>query len=170
MATAPERDHWLQVIGYEVWMLGETFKMVAVQAPLLIASSLLNAISESRVLHARNLCDFCNPPWRQDDIKPSDLFDNYDTATEYSTLRVFVDGAAKAYTTDTCPVVMPDGRLELRSPKWAFDKKLAHPTRQRGTSFDYSRFVDVVMPKLQQVVEEMGRMEKMQGRNFPTLG
>jgi len=170
MATTAERDRWMEVIKYEVWMLGETFKMGAIQAPLSMAPSVVNAISESRLLHARNLCDFCSPPWRSNDLKPSDLFDNYDKAAKYTKLQGLVDGVTKAYTTDSCPVVMPDGSKELHSPKWAFDKKLAHPTRERGISFDYSPFMNLVVPKLRLVVDVIGSLEKADGRDFPTLG
>lgn len=81
MSTA-DRDRWLQTIAYEFSMLDATSKMAAPDGPL------RNMITESRVLHARNLCEFCtprNPSW-PDDIKPENLFDEYPNRSEYSTL------------------------------------------------------------------------------------
>ena len=124
--TTSDRDRWMDVIGYEVWMLGETLKIGAPEGPL------RNAISESRVLHARNLCDFCSPPWRPTDIKPADLF----TPTESGVLGTLVGNVVKTYLTDAYPVLPPDGTSAKRSPKWVFDKMLAHPTQDRGTSFN----------------------------------
>ncbi|MGA2411549.1 MAG: hypothetical protein ABSG46_14325 [Candidatus Binataceae bacterium] len=144
-------------------MLSETLKMLAPEG------SIRNAISESRVLHARNLCDFCSAPWRPTDIKPKDLFDNYDTAVEYSALRSLVGDVATAYRTDACAVIAADGTSGFKSPKWAFDKMLAHPTQDRGTSFNYQPFLDLVVPKLRLVADEIRHLEKAQGRDFPSF-
>jgi hypothetical protein len=51
-----------------------------------------------------------------------------------------------AYTTHA--VTAADGTSEKHCPKWAFDKKLAHPTQGRGTSSNYDPFIDVVLPRL----------------------
>jgi hypothetical protein len=59
---------WIEeqtLIGYEVWMLGEAFKMVGPQE-----TPVRNVITESRVLHARNLCDLlCIPRKARDDLR-----------------------------------------------------------------------------------------------------
>jgi hypothetical protein len=164
MSTSSDRDRWCQVIGYEVSMLGETLKMAEPEG------ARRNAIAESRVLHARNLCDFCTPPWRQTDIKPKELFEDYDTAAEYGALRGLVDDVATAYQKDACTVVLPDGKSELKSPTWAFDKMLAHPTHDRGLGFNYQPFLDIVVPKIRLLTAEIRRLERAQGRDFPSLG
>jgi hypothetical protein len=158
-----DRERWWGVISYEVWMIGETQKMVAPQGPL------HNVCTESRVLHARNLCKFCSPRKWPTDLKPEDLFDDYDEAPAYSVLRGLVGAVKAAYETDACTVPLPpDGKTTaLKSPKWAFDKMLAHPTQDRGTSFDYKPFLDLVVPKIKLVAEDLTRLEKAQGRDFP---
>ena len=158
-----DRDRWREVIRYEVWMLGETLKMTAPKG------AGRNAISESLMLHARNLCDFCSPPWQQTDIKPTDLFDDYDNAAKYSALRSLVADVAMAYKTDARRAAAVDGTTELKSPKWAFDKMLAHPTQFRGTGFNYQPFLDLLLPKLGLLTDEIRRLEKAQGRDFPSL-
>ena len=104
-------------------MLGETLKVVAPEG------AGRNAINESRVLHARNLCDFCNQPWRPTDIKPIDLFDDYDNAAEYSALRGLVADVAIAYITDACMVVAADGTSTLKVPNGRSTKCWLIPPR-----------------------------------------
>jgi hypothetical protein len=120
--------------------------------PRRIAWLLGNSITEARVLHTRNLCDFCTSP-RADDIKPSDLFDNYDTHQKYETLRGLMKRLDQQY-----------GKGDEGSARWAFNKKLAHPTKERGESFDYTPFLDRVLPVLQEIV---GELETLRGRPFP---
>jgi hypothetical protein len=143
-------------------MLGETLRMRAPQTE----RPLLNAISESLVLHARNLCDFCRAPWQRNDIRPTDLFVQCDTPA-YNSLRTLFSDVARAYRTDAHRIMTVSGKTELKSPKWAFDKMLAHPTRDRGTCFDYQPFLDLVVPKLKLLIDEIGRLEKAEGRDFP---
>jgi hypothetical protein len=127
-----------------------------------------NAVTEVRVLHARNMCDFCSPQ-RATDIKPQDLFDNYDAAPEYSALRGLVADVKAAYETHACTVPLPpDGKTTaLKSPKWVFGKMLAHPTQERSISFNYQSALALVEPKIKLVAEELTRLEKAQGRDFP---
>jgi hypothetical protein len=164
------RAGWLRVIGYEVWMLGETLKMPqVVQAPLVIALSVQNAVTESRVLHARNLCDFCMPRTHPTDIKPENLFDDYSNS-RYDTLRTLVEEVEGAYRkNDACAVVLPNGNTESHSPQWAFNKMLAHPTQDRGLGFNYQPFIDFVVPKIKLLADEIRRLEKERGRDFPSL-
>jgi hypothetical protein len=157
-----DRERWWHVISYELWMLGATLNMAAWPG----APS--NAVTEVRVLHARNMCDFCSPK-RASDIEPQDLFDNYDAAAEYSALRVLVADVKAAYETDACRVPLPpDGKsTALKSPRWVFGKMLAHPTQDRGTFFNYQSALAFVEPKVKLVAEELTRLEKTQGRDFP---
>lgn len=188
--STTDRDRWRGVIKYEVWMFGETLKMAAVLgAPE--GDPHRNVVTESLVLHARNLCDFCTPAGRPNDIKPKDLFDDYDTASEYSMLRGLVDDVNAAYQeasasrsvrtgtidagssfatfVETGPINI--GTNDLKSPKWAFDKMLAHPTKDRDPRrFNYQPFLDLVEPKIKRLVDEIRRLENAQGRDFPSLG
>jgi hypothetical protein len=149
----PESDQdprrWLGVIAYEFWMLrmlGEattlelkiTTSLPETEARTLLqyqARVVVNALCESRVLHARNICDFCTAPRREqeekakrekrqskrpndnqqksrneiyleNDIKPSDLFKDYYTPDEYSNLLKMIEDVATAYLTDAVPVTV----------------------------------------------------------------
>ena len=166
-------------------MLSETIKMAAT----LVASegdARRNVITESRVLHVRNICDFCTPRKTLDDLRPEDLFDDYQTATVYSELRNLVDDVALIYRTEThIPGSIRTGTYDagssvgsfiettfprkIQSPKTAFDKNVAHLTHDRSTWFNYQPFLDVVEPKIKLLVDEIGRLEKEQGRDFPSL-
>jgi hypothetical protein len=160
-SDAEWRQAWLDVIGYEVWMLGETYKMQVVQVPLFITQAVQNAITESGVLHARNLCNFCAGPWQNDDIKPSDLFENHYISWEYIWLQKLIGDVATTYN---------GAAVDGKSPRWAFNKKLAHPTQDRGLGFNYEPFLKLVYPKIKLLAEEIGRLEKKeQGRDFPSL-
>jgi hypothetical protein len=90
-----------------------------------------NVITESRVLHARNLCNVCCPPdprW-PDDLKPEHVFHDY-TPAEQKALQTVSDRVKLAYDQKAVMVLMPNGKVELQNPRWAFNKILAHPTQQ----------------------------------------
>jgi hypothetical protein len=46
------------------------------------------------------------------------------------------------------------------SARWAFNKKLAHPTKGRGASFTYTRYLNRVLPVLQDVIAEIERLRE----------
>jgi hypothetical protein len=156
---AVDRSRWWVVIGYEVSMLRVLLGLrgqITIQSEYPQSSVLLlgNIITESKVLHTRNLCDFCTSP-RTNCIKPSDLFDNYNVDQKYETLRGLMKRLDQQY-----------GRGE-GSARWAFNTKLAHPTKERRKSFDYTLFLDRVLPVLQEII---GELETLRGRPFPELG
>jgi hypothetical protein len=148
MPIAVDRNRWWVVIGYEVSMFRGLLGLrglITVQSedPQSSVWLLGNIIPESKVLHTRNLCDFCTSR-RTDDIKPSDLFDNYDTDQKYETLRRLMKCLDQQY-----------GTSDEGSARWAFNKKLAHPTKERGEGFDYTPFLDRVVPVLQDIIVEI---------------
>jgi hypothetical protein len=145
----PRRRWWI-VIEYEVWMLQELNKILPTD-PILSNLLLRNNITEGVVLHTRNLCDFCTSR-RLNDIKPSDLFDNYDTAPRYDTLKELMKRLDQQY-----------GKGKEGDVKWAFNKKLAHPTKERGECFDYTGFLNRVNPVLRDII---GELEALRGRPF----
>lgn len=103
-----------------------------------------NSVKESGLLHARNLCDFCTSP-HPNNIKPSDLFfSDYATGPQYRKLRRLIGRLDKKY-----------GKGGQGSVRWAFNKKLAHPTKGRGASFNYSRYLIRVLPVLEEVIAEL---------------
>jgi hypothetical protein len=70
-SAADRRARWLGVIEYEVKMLRTLAKLKGKNIGFRVFppieqeeyGMIANAIPESMVLHARNLCDFCTPPW-----------------------------------------------------------------------------------------------------------
>jgi hypothetical protein len=138
-SIAVDHNRWWVVIGYEVSMLRGLLAVDARQSPLLIR----NIISEGRVLNTRNLCDFCTSKAKYD-IKPLDLFENYDTDPRYSTLRGLIDSLVREYGNGTPGDV-----------RWAFNKMLAHPTKERGTSFDYDPYLTRIFPVLDKIILEI---------------
>jgi hypothetical protein len=157
-ALIRDRRKWWSVIGYEVSMFrgllglrGQIF-IQSEDDPQSSVCLVGNIITESKVLHTRNLCDFCTSP-RPDDIRPSDLFDNYDTDQKYETLIGLMKRLSQHY-----------GKGE-GSSRWAFNKKLAHPTKERAESFNYTPFLDRVVPVLLEIIREI---ETLRGP-FPEL-
>ena len=192
--STTDRDRWREVIKYEVWMFGETLKMAAAPSAQNVPDGdpHRNVVTESLVLHARNLCDFCTKgkeKYEKNDIKPKDLFDEYNTAPEYSTLRDLVKDLRTAYEDEVAPPSVRTGTIDAGSsfgsfietsfvtddlkitPKTAFDKMLAHPTKSRDPHrFNYGPYLDLVLSKIRKLVEEIRRLENAQGRDFPSLG
>jgi hypothetical protein len=115
---------------------------------------LSNNTIEGRVLHTRNLCDFCTAKQNRD-ITPSDLFDDYDTDPRYDTLKRLTKHLAQQY-----------GKNVPENPRWAFNKMLAHPTKERDNEFNYDPFLERVVPVLQKIISEM---ETLRGQPFPAL-
>jgi hypothetical protein len=83
------------------------------------------------------------------------LFDNYDTDPEYETLRGLIKRLDQQY-----------GKGAPGDARWAFNKMLAHPTQERDKGFDYSPFLDRVVPVLLEII---GEIERLRGRPFPEL-
>jgi hypothetical protein len=104
-----------------------------------------NCVNENVILHARNLCDFCTSP-NPNDIKPSDLFDNYEKDPKYRLLRRLVRRVQQKYR--------KRGKGSV---------KLAHPTKTRSTRFDYTRHLQRVRPALEDLIAEI---ERIRGRRF----
>jgi len=103
----------------------------------------------------------------QNDIKPEDLFEHYDTPA-YDELRKLLKNVKSEYD-KKISVKLPNGMIELYTPRWAFNRMLAHPIQDRGHSFDYTDFLKLVYPKIKLVADEIGRLEQAQGRDFPSL-
>jgi len=155
--VAVDRDRWWGVIEYEVSMfLGlPELRGVGITSPNPKRSGWLlgNSITEGRVLHTRNLCDFCISKDVRD-IVSSDLFDNYDTDSKYDTLKGLLQRLDQQYGASN----------DQNSARWTFNKMLAHPTKERGESFHYARFLNRVVPILKVIIAEL---ETLRGRPFP---
>jgi hypothetical protein len=145
--TRAVRRRWWGVIAYEVQMFRA---MSSSRASHQLAQ---NALAESLILHARNLCDFCLSP-DPNDITLRDLFDNLANDSKYANLRKLTDRLDKKY-----------GRSKnRRSARWAFNKKLAHPTKERSTHYEYTPRLNRVRPTIFAVIDEI---ESLRRRKFP---
>lgn len=134
-----DRSRWWGVIAYEVSMFRWAISISVKGDPLLA-----NGITETKILHTRNLCDFCTST-RPNDIKPSDLFDGYDTHARYKRLRELTKLLNQEYGKSG-----RDG-----DARWTFNKMLAHPSKERGLSFDYTSSLQRVVPVLNDIIHEL---------------
>ena len=153
------RPQWWSVIGYEVSMLRGLqelgFRIIPpTKDPVRSGWLLKNNIIEGRVLHTRNLCDFCTSKQNRD-ITPFDLFDDFNTDPKYDTLKKLTKHLTEQY-----------GKNAPGNPRWAFNKMLAHPTKERDSDFNYDPFLERVIPVLQEII---GEMETLRGLPFPAL-
>src|SRR5215472_9878425 len=126
-----DRERWWSAIGYKVKMLRAlATDMTGVSINCLpddvqrVIWLIPNLITEGKVLHTRNLCNFC---LSEDDhsIRLSTLFDNYHEGVKYAKLRDLIDLLSEKYRK----------KLQKNCPRWAFHARLAHPNRGRGLSF-----------------------------------
>ena len=159
---AVDRSRWWGTIEYEVSMFRGVpelrgLDIISPRNPKRSLWLLSNSITEGRVLHTRNLCDFCtSKDIRDRDIKPSDLFDNYDTDSKYNRLKGLLQRLDQRYGRSNDP----------KSARWAFNKKLAHPTKERGEGFNYDPLLNCVVPVIEEIIAEL---ETLRGRPFPDL-
>ncbi len=145
MTIEERRNLWWCVIAYEVTML----RWAISAQPLDVLAK--NFITENKILHARNLCDFCTST-RKNDIKPADLFDSFDDDLKYTKLRELLRSLSRQY-----------GNGREGDVKWTFNKMLAHPTKERGKNFDYTTFLDRISPVLGEIIAEI---ESLRERPF----
>jgi hypothetical protein len=140
---APKRCRWWRAIGYEVSMLRGLRGLRPSEVYVSIPSSkdrtawlLRNIITEGQVLHTRNLCDFCTST-NSNDIRPRDLFDNYDRDLKYDKLKELMKRLDEQYGSSK----------KEGDARWAFNKMLAHPSQERNDEgFNYTAFLDRVLP------------------------
>ena len=118
------KEPWL-VASYEIDM-HEHLSKVSVSERLI-----QNAITESRVLHARQLCEIFIPAGdsRNDDICLGHLVPGWDieSSVKYGRLRDLVQDLKRKYGYSRKP----------NSPCWVFNKKMAHATLERTDDYDY---------------------------------
>lgn len=111
-----------------------------------------NALTESRVLHARELCDIVlskedRKGKDNDDILLKHLVPE-DKWTEE--LNGLVSELRTKY----------GGRDDVGKPCWLFNKLMFHPTTKRSKSYDYTKALAVVEPLLDKIVREIERITK----------
>lgn len=107
-----------------------------------------NALSESAILHARNLCElFAEPEGKfARDMSLSHLLPDWDWAiTKYERLNALLSELEDKY----------GQYLDVKSPSWTFNQILAHVTLKRLPEKDYTAALDTVLPVLRQILVEI---------------
>jgi hypothetical protein len=98
-----------------------------------------NAVVESAILHTRNLIDILLSKSKDaDDIQLQDL-------------------VPAAYESSKLAALQSEygDRKTANSPCWAFNKKLAHSTKHRTDTYDYSPHLCAVVPLIFKLVDEI---------------
>lgn len=110
-----------------------------------------NAVTESVVLHARQLCEiFLCRSSEGDNINLAHLV----PATEQSArLKELITELERKY----------GSRRQQQSPCWVFNKMLMHPTDVRTDGYNYEPALNAVRPVLKDIVAEI---ESITGRQF----
>jgi hypothetical protein len=126
---------WL-VASYEVDM-HETLS----ERPSALAQH--NALTESIVLHARQLCEmFLSLSNKDDNVKLADLISEGEQSAEFKKLVAELRG------------IYGNSR-KVGSPSWVFNKMLLHPTAVRIDSYDYGPALNQVRPVLKKIIAEI---------------
>lgn len=99
----------------------------------------INAIVESTCLHARVLIDILTSKksHKPDDIRLEDLLPGFRHPS--------VEHLKREYGSSSTP----------HSPCWILNKMLAHPTLQRGSSYDYTEILKRLLPLVANVWSEV---------------
>lgn len=110
-----------------------------------------NALTESTVLHARQLCEiFLSCSRETDNIKLAHLVPESEQSER---LQQLIHELDRAY-----------GKVrEEESARWVFNKMLLHPTTERSDSYNYERALNSVRPILKQIIAEI---ESIRGQRF----
>jgi hypothetical protein len=130
------RNPW-PVVAYEIDMLEQ------LEAPTRWRGAFRNAITESRVLHARQLCDiFLSRGSWPDDIVLAHLIPYW---RDLNGLAKLVERLEKDFGSRKAP----------GSPCWIFNKMMAHATLERNDSYNYEAALVQVCPTLKLIVGEI---------------
>jgi hypothetical protein len=150
MKTVPGKDPWL-VVSYEIDMHEQLSKAGS------FARLVQNAITESRVLHTRQLCDIFIPDRsnRSDDVSLGHLIPGWEASNnaKCEKLKRLVQHLKQQYG---------DSRM-VYSPCWVFNKKMAHATLERTDNYDYGPALAAVSSTLRAIVAEI---ESIAGKQF----
>lgn len=130
------KEAWL-VASYEIHMHESLFE----ERPS--DGVISKALDESRVLHARQLCEiFLSIGNQPDNIKLADLVPGSDQSDR---LKELITKLKYRY----------ESIREEKSPRRVFHKMLLHPTTERLDGFDYKPALDSVRPLLKLIVAEI---------------
>jgi hypothetical protein len=146
--TAEPSETPLTVVRYAVDMLEA---LEPVQAS---SWEISNAVAESKVLHARELCDVVlskRGPKGKDGDKDDILLKHLVPEDEWTEeLNRLVKELRTKYGT----------RNDNEKPCWLFNKMMFHPTTKRSDSFDYTKALAIVQPLLDKIIREIEGITK----------
>ncbi len=142
VTTAKKKAGRWGVYDYEVMMYWGTSRPVriAVTPGILIVK---NALTESRVLHARNLCDILlsrKNSSDNDDVRLKDLLPGF-RSNHTKQLNKAYHGT--------------DDEANEERPPWIFNKMLAHPTTQRYEGWNYESALNRIAPHITKLLDEI---------------
>jgi hypothetical protein len=146
MSEAFHPDPWV-VFEYEVEMFLSTRFILqhTVEGDETICHWIRNALSESAVLHARNLVEILRKTKsHKDDIVLQDLLPDWRNSNG---LVSELDSLGTAYCED-----------QPGTARWAFNKKLAHATLHRTDSFDYTPLLNQLDPIIISLLIEISQL------------
>lgn len=111
-----------------------------------------NAITESMVLHVRQLCEiFLSSSKENDNIKLEDIVPKHPQSEPLITL---IAELRSTY----------GSRRKEESPCWVFNKMLVHPTTERLDRYNYEPALNCVRPILKKIIDHIesrvGRFER----------
>jgi hypothetical protein len=143
--TDAKENPW-QVFNYEVYMLFYTTYLSALYTKQIngnIEKARLNAIVESRLLHIRILTELLLSNNKNPDKDNIVLEDIVPIGQQNDKLESYISELRKKYGT----------RKNEGSPRWTLNKMLAHPSRIRGSSYNYQESViDIVCPVIEKIL------------------
>jgi hypothetical protein len=152
MDAPPEFETLLAIFNYEVEMYREVGRILQKKSEL---DTIHNALVESHLLHIRILAEIfnkCPNNSHPDDITLQDLLP---LDSRSATLKNNLDKFKKAYGKQN----------EINSPCWHINKHLAHPTKQRSDSHDYSQAIGKIKPLLDNILQEIEASIKNNSKN-----
>ena len=133
-------DPWA-IFDYEANMFLVLWRLSS-QSSLVLSQWIHNAIVESCLLHLRQLCDIVLDRGKgDDDINLTDLVGKNQAPTKLEELRQKY-GDSKT----------------VGDPCWEINKMLVHPTKHRGSSYNYT-LINNIGPILNDVITELRKVE-----------
>ena len=150
-------DPW-EIVGYEAGQLRGALETLSTQQHLLVTQVLRNAVVESSVIHTRILCDILlSRTSAKDDIRLTDLFVPGITGPIADKIdKNMIAQLAKDYGSGSAS----------GTPCWQFNKMLAHPTTERGLSYDYAKALRTLGPTIEKILDEIETLRKVR---FPPI-
>ncbi len=147
-----------EILDYELMQLGGLWKHFQAGSHNAQPLDIRNAMVESAIIHLRIVLEMLkDQPQKNDDYclkdlilmacKPIGLPALIQIYTDDSTYSGFVVALLKG----------DPGTNMKKSPKWQIDKLMFHPTKNRTTSHDWTPILNVLVPRLSPVIDDLRR-------------